>query len=160
MHWYVVHVAADPLGAQRAEGRGPVDREKHRIEVVGVPRIGADAQRRDLGRAGEEAVVARGDGAAARDAVAQLAQLARAEGALEVGDAIVEAELHHLVEPRPLALAVVPRDAVVAENAHAARELRVVRRDHAALAGRDVLYPVPREHVQFCERAYGRALVA
>src|SRR5262249_61389978 len=104
---------------------------------------------------GEQLVVARGELLPALDEARELPQLREPERALDVAEPVVEAELDLLVEPGAAlgALAMVARDAVVAERPQAPRQLGGVRRDGAALAGRDVLDGVEAERGEVGERA-------
>ena len=98
--------------------------------------------------AGEQLAVAGGDLVATRHPAVEPPQLAQPERALDVGDAVVEAERPASRSTRPVgrrrahALA---RDAVRAEAAQPAAQLVVLGGDDAALAGRDRLDRVERE---------------
>ena len=148
MDRHVVHVDADILGSERREHLRAIDaqagpsrsRMGYRCQA-GSRSAGTNGVR--ISGNGERLVVyARRDLAASRQPRRQLPQLSEAERALDVGQPVVEAELDDLVEPRAARLRA-PRLSAsmpwLRKRPQPRRELRVVGRDHAALAGRDVL---------------------
>src|SRR5579871_1807503 len=110
-------------GAPRAAE--PLLVEPQRIEVVRGAEAGRLGRRHHRRQIGERAVVARGDLPPALDEARQLGELRATERALQIGDAVVPAELDHLVVPgafaRP-ALGGVLGDAVAAQAQQAAIE--------------------------------------
>src|SRR5262245_56842899 len=74
-------------------------------------------------------------------------QLRKAQRAGNVSEAIIVAKFDHLVGPLcgDLPGACTARNAVIAKEAQACGEGRVVRRDHPSLAGRDVFNRVKAE---------------
>src|SRR5438445_321834 len=94
--------------------------------------------------------IATGDLPAARHPAGRLEQLADSQGALQVAQAIVEPKINHLIEEGALRfpLAMIGRDAVVAEPAHALGKGRIVGGDHAAFRSRDRLDRMKAEGAQ------------
>ena len=95
----------------------------------------------DFGHAGEGAVIERGDLLARRDPAVQPRQLRQAQGALHVRQAVIVAQLGHVIGmgAAGFARAMVAVDAVIAEAAHMGGHLRIVGHRHAAFAGGQML---------------------
>jgi hypothetical protein len=175
-HRDVMHLRREPGRMQAlhefiARHAVPAEGDADEIEVVRA-RLAARALRRpDQPLARESLVVGRHQGAAPLDEAVQLVHLRQAERRLDLGQAIVEAELLHLVVPA-VAPAVGERvllaqqrvrplvDAVAAQSKQVAIQALVVGRDHSALAGRDVLDRMEGEHrhVRLRAGAYARAV--
>ena len=116
-------------------------RDKHGIEVeTGVGEVALDQVRQS-----EILVVVRDDRATPRLERLEPLELGDAERALDVGDAVVEAKLAHLVLPGACHLAVLV-DAVGAQGAELGVELGVIRGNRSAFAGRDGLDGMERKN--------------
>mmetsp|Transcript_12586 Transcript_12586/g.31832 ORF Transcript_12586/g.31832 Transcript_12586/m.31832 type:complete len:246 (+) Transcript_12586:381-1118(+) len=104
--------------------------------------------------------VERRDLLAAGDELVEAGQLGEPERALDVRDAVVVPQRHHLVVVHALAGALerVGGDAVRAEQLELGVVLLGVRDDHAALAGAEVLDGVEREGGEVREGADGAAV--
>src|ERR1035437_2705491 len=100
------------------------------------------ARQADAACAGQLSVVDSRDLAAAGDEPIELAQLARAEGSLKVGQSVVVPQALHLMVPRTVVSAQerrIPDDAVGTEGAGEVGDPVVVRQDRAPLTGSDRL---------------------
>ncbi len=106
----------------------------------------------DAGQVGEGLAVGGVDGAAPRDPLVELAQLAGAEGRQEVAEPVVEAHLGVLVVQHRL-------PGLRGEVAGPLDQRGVVGDEHAAAAGGDDLVAVEREHRHEAEAARGPAVV-
>ena len=149
-------VHADAFGPQGAEHRRPIDRQAppvpagpRRDDRRGTHRRGRPAAAR-RGMSAECLVVLPGDRLPPGHGRRQLGQLRDAQGALDVGKPVVEAQIDHLVGKGALCgpLAEIGGDAVIAEQPHAPGKLGVVGGDRAAFAGRHVLDRMEAEGVQ------------
>src|SRR5690349_2380293 len=123
--------------------------------MIRMENLRNDNERFDAGETVKGAIVRAGELAAARKPRRQRAELAQPERALKVAQAIIVTEAFHLVAPRLVgaALAVIRVDAVAAKTPHLIGRARVGGRDHAALAGRDVLDGVKAEDSRVGDRA-------
>src|ERR1051325_3733536 len=123
--------------------------------MIGVANVRSDDERLDVGESAERVVVHAGDLAAPREADRERVELAQSERALKVAQAVIIAEAFHVVAPRLLfaALAMVRVDAVAAKAPHLLGRAPIGGRNHAALAGRDVLDGMKAEHGEIGDRA-------
>ena len=85
-----------------------------------------------------------------RDERIKLAQLRQPQGSLQIGDAIVETQLHLLVVPGAVAglghLRRIPGHTVATQALQALSEFRVVGQDHPAFGAGDDLHRMETEH--------------
>lgn len=144
------------------EGLSIATAEREHVEVIragDASGAGDGGDEGQQGRGAEGGVVAGGERAAAGDEPRQLGELAQAERALEIGDAVVEAEGALFVVPGSVVGSKargIAGDAVGAELAELAVEGLVVGEYRAALARRDVLDRVERERGHVCMDARRR----
>ncbi len=95
------------------------------------------------------------------DPTSQFTKLADPQRTLKIGQPIVVAQFHHLVEPGTLLLSlpVICGDAVVAEGAHALRQCGIVGCDHAPFARGDLFHRVQAEGAHGGQAANGAPFV-
>jgi hypothetical protein len=138
-------LALDPLRAQaRHHLVAAVDLDHVGLPAVDVARVG---RRQHDVETGEPLAVAGCDPLVGGTQLGEAAQLRDSERAQDVAQAVVERRPRHVV------VGVRRKPAVVAERADALGERCVVRRDRAALAGRDDLPRMEREAAEPAERA-------
>ena len=106
--------------------------------MIGVGYFARDHERPHSRHAAKRFVILPGDGLSSGYRGRQLCQLADAQGALDVGQPVIVAQVDHFVGEGALgsALAEIGRDAMIAKPSHAPGQFGVVGRDRAALAGR------------------------
>ena len=162
VHGQVMHVHPDPGLAQAGEHCRPIHSfgQLDHIEMVGMQGFrpqGQGPRTRNPRPAAGHRARPRPGGVPGTPGVC--ASWLTAQGALDVRDPVVVAELHHFVEPGPglLPLAMVRGDAEAPELAHGRCVLRIVRDDHAALARGHVLDRVEAEHGQVRQGPHPRA---
>ncbi|HYK99119.1 MAG TPA: aminotransferase class I/II-fold pyridoxal phosphate-dependent enzyme [Candidatus Acidoferrales bacterium] len=124
-------------------------RKTQAVRVIGVLRVRRDVGHLDALHFRQLLVVPRGLLAADAEQLVELAELHEADRRLDVGHAVVESELVVLLDDHAVGL--VPLEvrhahAVRAQLARAVGDRVVLGRDHDALAGRDDLARVEREH--------------
>src|SRR5262245_56939848 len=123
--------------------------QAHDEEVPRVPsRIGHGREHLDRRQGGEGLAVPAGDARPRREELLEAGELGEAERGLDVRQVVLEAERDDLVvgeRALPVPAPRVAADAVEAEKAETVRERGIVRRHHAALAGRDRLDGVEAE---------------
>src|SRR5258706_7554613 len=85
----------------------------------------------------------------------KLFELRQPKRARDIRQPVVETEQNHFVQPLP-ALLPLPRsaaDAVIAKSPQRLRQLRIVRSDHAAFPGSQVLHRMKAEHGHISDAA-------
>src|SRR4051794_11718923 len=122
--------------------------------MIGVLHAVPHRQGRDTGQFRESTIILRCNLPSPLQPARKFAQLAQSKGTLYVAQSVIEAEVGHFIKPRPcrLALAMVRRDAVVAELPHPSRQLSIIRGYHAPFAGGYVLDGVETERAQVRQR--------
>ena len=156
-------VGADAFGAQSLEDRRPIEMrgQTNNVEMIAVRHSGSLHERLNRWLAGKSAVILCCDFLAAPHPGGKLAQLREPERAVDIGKPVVIPELRHLVKERALlfALAMVSRNAVIAEHAQTRREVRAVSDDYPTLARRDRLDRMQAEGAEVGQRAHRAALI-
>ena len=161
MHWDVMNLCKYLFGFQEVIKPEPI-LYLNDVEVVGVAGT-ARCQHREAGYVGKSSIVAGGELAAAGEAFVGPGELAEAEGAVEIGQAVVITQLLHFHVPAAVGLADevggVAGDAMGAQAQQVVVQLLVVGGYHAAFAGGDMLHGVEAENGQIGKTAVAAALL-
>ena len=158
----VVDVHADALAPEGPENILPPGAEAtgvhaHGIKMPGGIRLRTHRGEGETGEITERLPIARRDFAPPGQVGIQAPELGQAEGAGDVGEAVIEPQFRHLVIPLPLGLPL-PRvtvDSVVAKKFQAAGQGGIVRGHGATFAGRQVLHRMEAEDGHVADAADG-----
>ena len=144
-----MHIDANAPATQMMECLGTVERglrkfQPHDIEMTSITAVAPSYKRTHMRHVREGRVVEGSNLLPLRNPARQPFELGKAECALNIGQAVVIAELDHVIGERAdaFASAVIRIDTVIAKAPHVLGNLGVISQAHPAFARRDVLHRV------------------